>query len=103
MEIIYSIKKVVNLPRIEVKIATRDQLSNPIGLGWTDDNSIIVIDGELNGIDLYQVVLHEIVHTAFKYTGHNENCLLMSSHLKRGGTKQEYFNAFLKYATKEVN
>ena len=98
MEIIYSLKKEVNLPRIEVKIATRDQLSNVIGLGWTDHNSTILIDGELNGIDLYAVVLHEIVHTAFKYTGHNESCLLMSSNLSRGYTKQDYFNAFKRYA-----
>lgn len=98
MEIIYELKKYVDLPRIEVKIAETIKGHSTAGRGYTDSTNAIVISGKLEGMILYAVVLHEIVHTAFKYKGHNEKCILMCSSVSKGHSKEKYLQAFLKYA-----
>lgn len=97
MEIIYQLRELVELPRIEVKIADSTYAA---GLGQTGKANYIVIEGNLKGLELFHVVLHEVVHTAFKYSGHNEKCLLMSSTYNKNNlaTKEQYLETFMKYA-----
>jgi len=97
IDIIYSLKKLVDLPRIEVKIASEQDVGSPLGLGFTSDICAIMVNGDLEGDQLYAVVLHEIVHTAFKFKGHVDTCPLMSARL-RSFDRSEYLRAFLTYA-----
>lgn len=97
LNIIYELKRHVKLPRIEVKIAESQNGSQVVGLGYLNSFTI-AIEHSLDGIKLYQTVLHEIVHTVFKMQGHDESCILMSAALTNGYSKEEYLTAFLKYA-----
>ena len=97
IDIIYSLKKLVDLPRIEVKIASKREAASPLGLGFTGDICAIMVNGELEGDQLYAVVLHEIVHTAFKVKGHVDTCPLMAPRL-RDFDRSKYLAAFLTYA-----
>lgn len=97
LDIIYELKKHVDLPRIEVKIADLVHDSKTVGLGYFNHYTI-VISSSLSGIELYQTVLHEIVHTVFKIKEHDEECILMASTLKTGHSKEAFLKAFLKYS-----
>lgn len=96
MEIIYHLKRFVNLPRLEVKIAKRDEFTNVLGLGFFNRNAIIVPEG-LNDYDLYYVVLHEVCHASFGID-HNENCLLMGETIQRNASKEDLLKAFISYS-----
>ena len=95
MDIIYQARKLYpNAPRTEVKIMTGTS-----GLGWTNSNNIISIGEDVSGENLVHVVLHELVHTWFKISRHNEKCALMKA--KYGNESAEVaWNAFSKYAEK---
>jgi len=93
--ILYALRDAgVKLPRLEVKIAEAG--GQTIGLGY-HNNPTIAISAELTGDKLYAVVLHEVVHTAFNYRGHDESCPLMASTVKTH-SKRVYLQAFMKYA-----
>lgn len=97
MAIIYELKRSVELPRIEVKIAKSSD-GKCAGLGWTDERHTIAIADTLSGKELFIVTLHELVHTVFKFKGHDERCPLMCSVIDASHTKEVYMEAFLKYA-----
>lgn len=92
-----------SLPRIEVKIVDREK--DALGLGYVGKN-IIAIGADLEGIHLYSVVLHEIVHAVFGYASHNEKCILMKScksdEERASYTKEQYLKEFTKYDTQLI-
>ena len=96
MDIIYQARKLYpNAPRTEVKIMT-----GASGLGWTNSNNIISIGEDVSGENLVHVVLHELVHTWFKISKHNEKCPLMKA--KYGNESAEVaWSVFSKYADKD--
>lgn len=78
MRIIYQCRKLVDLPRITVRIAeSKDQI---LGVGWLGEN-VIWISEDLMGMPtdvLRHVVVHEIGHAVFGLE-HDSNCVVMSS------------------------
>lgn len=97
IDIIYDLKKVVDLPRVEVRIV---DLNNEVcGYGYYGRNVIHIGAkyAKLGGDALYHIVLHEIVHavTSFK---HDENCHLMQSVIPLGKfDNDKALKSFLKY------
>jgi len=96
MAIVYAAREMYpQAPRVEVKIMTKDG-----GLGWTNENHIIAIGEEIEGDCLVHVVLHELVHTWFKFNGHNEKCPLMKSRYHQNESSEIAWKTFKKYANK---
>jgi len=96
INIIYDLKRYVNLPRITVRIT--DKHSNILGLARLKDNIIWIPDNTFNSKYLYQVVLHEILHAVYGIE-HDNNCDLMSEYVKNI-TKEKALNIFLSYCNK---
>jgi hypothetical protein len=103
MEFIYEAIELMGkrMPRVEVKIChDRDFI---LGQGFFGKEKINIAEAtfKLSKGDIRSVVYHELVHTWFKYSGHDESCLLMSSSLKTGLTKAQVQKLFKKYIKEE--
>jgi Zn-dependent peptidase ImmA (M78 family) len=98
MAVVYEARKFyANAPRTEIKICNEHERT--LGTGWIN-NPIIAISEELSGDRLTYVVLHELVHTWFKMSGHNEECPLMASQVQEVVDIDKAWKAFKKYANK---
>lgn len=76
IDIIYDIKKEIELPRIEVRVVEKHE--HILGVGRVGENMIwITEDCITHGKELlFHVVAHEIGHAVFKLS-HNKKCPLM--------------------------
>jgi hypothetical protein len=86
---IYEAKKLVpDLPRITVRITTNHDTT--LACAQVGKNIIWVSERAVkdSDFDLRTIVFHEIVHTAFKFKGHDEKCPLMRSIHKPLSKKQ---------------
>ena len=99
MNVIYEVKNLVNLPRIEVRINERPKKGNSIGLAYLNANVIFIPEHLFTNHPKYvfEVVLHEIVHAATGF-GHDEKCPLMGSCIGNKPMKKgEAIKVFRKY------
>jgi len=96
INIIYDLKRYVNLPRITVRVT--DNQDNLLGRARMNDNIIWIPENTFNSKYLYQVVLHEILHAVYGIE-HNEKCELMCKYVKNI-TKEKALNIFLSYCNK---
>lgn len=87
-----------NLPRVEVRIveAHKNVLGKASIFSKVPHISIMASVCQATEDMLYHVTLHELVHTWFDM-GHNENCKLMSSVIKKPLKKSESMALFKKY------
>jgi len=97
INIIYDLKRYVNLPRITVRIT--DNQDNLLGRARMNDNVIWIPENTFNSKYLYQVVLHEILHAVYGIE-HNENCELMCAYVTKQLSKQKSLDIFLGYCKK---
>ena len=97
INIIYDLKRYVNLPRITVRIT--DNQDNLLGRARMNDNVIWIPENTFNSKYLYQVVLHEILHAVYGIE-HNEKCELMSAYVTKQLSKQKALDIFLGYCKK---
>lgn len=103
MNFIYEAKSLLNgieTPRVEVKICYKDESkNNVIGQGYLNQYKINISEAWLDKSDndIRTLVYHELVHTWFKYAGHDESCVLMSSVITKGLSKKTVQKTFLKY------
>lgn len=103
MDVIYEAKKVVDLPRIDVRIteAHSGSHSNVLGLAYLNANVIyipsnLIENGKLKPF-FKEVVLHEIVHAVVGF-GHDDKCPLMSPSIaNKPMTDEAMYKAFSKY------
>ena len=97
IDLIYEVKEVYNIPRIDVRIGESKSCST-LGIARLNKNIIWIAEYTINkGIDfLRNVVYHELLHTIYGVE-HNENCPLMQSRLENILTKQECLDIFGKY------
>ena len=99
MDIIYSIKKEVDIPRIDVRIT--DGHEKILGMGRMNNNIIWISEDVMKYNDsvILRVVLHEILH-AVHGIEHVENCPLMDviTYSKNEYSKDELVSLFKKYA-----
>ena len=103
MDVIYEAKKVVDLPRIDVRIteAHKGSHSNILGLAYLNANVIyipsnLIENGQLKSY-FKEVVLHEILHAVLGVE-HDEKCPLMSASIGRKPmTDKAMYKAFSKY------
>ena len=96
INIIYDLKRYVNLPRITVRVT--DNQDNLLGRARMNDNIIWIPENTFNSKYLYQVVLHEILHAVYGIK-HDNNCDLMCEYVKNI-TKEKALNIFLSYCNK---
>ena len=99
MDVIYEVKNLVNLPRIEVRINERPKVGNSIGLAYLGANVIFIPEHLFAKYPAYvfEVVLHEIVHAATGF-GHDDKCPLMGPSIgKKPMAKAEAIKLFRKY------
>lgn len=97
MDCIYEAKKVVILPRIDVRITDCDD-RHVLGTARMGDN-IIWIPAETltrSPLEIRHVVFHEICHAAFN-TEHDSECPLMAPVISKT-TKEQQDNALMKHA-----
>jgi len=97
INIIYDLKRYVNLPRITVRIT--DNQDDLLGRARMNDNIIWIPENTFNSKYLYQVVLHEILHAVYGIE-HNESCELMSAYVTKQLSKQKALDIFLGYCKK---
>jgi len=94
IEIIYDLKKSINLPRIDVRIT--NQHERILGVARMEDNIIWITENALNESKNYlrHVVAHEIGHAVFGLK-HDESCPLMKHTLSTESiaTKQQIITA----------
>lgn len=95
MDVIYRAKKMVDMPRIEVRIVD----TRPCNMGYAYLGKNIIHIGlkyaSERGNKLDSLVLHEIVH-AVKAVRHNEECpLMMANH--KDFSDNVIWDAFKKY------
>jgi predicted metal-dependent hydrolase len=97
IDIIYEVKKLCNIPRIEVRIVSGGNENN-CGYAYLNANIIHINETYVNKeyIVLKFIVLHELVHaiTGFK---HDDNCPLMSPYLPKTINEKIITETFLKY------
>lgn len=83
IDIIYEVKKLHSIPRIEVRIVSGGNENN-CGYAYLGKNIIHINETfvKSNVLQLKHIVLHELVHaiTGFK---HDESCLLMQPYLPK--------------------
>lgn len=98
MDLIYEVKEVYDIPRIDVRIGESKSCST-LGIARLNDNIIWISEYTINkGIDfLRNVVYHELLHTIYGVE-HDEDCLLMQSRLNTILTKDQCLDIFGKYA-----
>lgn len=102
ISLIYEIKQIYKIPRINVRI-TKDHkqilgsasMSKNTNIIWITEKSITLSD-----YDLRSIVYHEILHTVFGIK-HNKNCPLMKPIHQKGLTKIQVEKIFLKYVNKK--
>lgn len=87
IEIIYAIKKEVELPRIEVRI-TENNSDGILGSARTGHNVIWIPESTILDASLFHIVAHEIGHAAFG-AAHNDKCKLMRPSLSVKGACSE--------------
>ena len=95
---IYDAKRVVNLPRIDVRITDPDS-PNILGTARMKGNVIWIPASllECNSEDIIrQTVYHELCH-AVRGQKHVEGCLLMGSHFIKSTTKAQSTKLLIKY------
>lgn len=95
IDIIYSLKAEVELPRIEVRIVTESQCG-ACGYAYLNEKIVHIIDKWTNSKHLYKIVLHEIVHAVTGFE-HDNNCRLMSPYLDKELTDAEALKIFKTY------
>jgi hypothetical protein len=96
MKVLYDVKKVVDLPRITVRITENN--GSIMGLAKLGKNTIWIPERMFKGDDrlyLYEVVCHELVHAVLGL-GHNENCPLMRSHIGQRALNREQCDIIMK-------
>lgn len=95
MDVIYRAKKMVDIPRIEVRIVD----TRPCNMGYAYLGKNIIHIGRKyasqQGNTLDSLVLHEIVH-AVKAARHDENCPLMCA-VHQNHSDSVIWDAFKKY------
>jgi Zn-dependent peptidase ImmA (M78 family) len=94
IDIIYELKKHVELPRIEVRIVSGGK-DSICGYAYMGCNIVHINEKHMNRKHLYQVVLHEILHAVLA-TEHDEKCDLMSAYV-RDITDAKALELFIKY------
>ena len=97
MNLIYEVKEVYDIPRIDVRIG-ESKNCNTLGIARLNNNIIWIAEYTINkGIDfLRNVVYHELLHTIYGVE-HDENCPLMQSRLENILTKEQCLDIFGKY------
>jgi predicted metal-dependent hydrolase len=97
IDLIYEVKSVYDIPRIDVRIG-ESKNCNTLGIARLNNNIIWIAEYTINkGIDfLRNVVYHELLHTIYGIE-HNENCPLMQSRLNTILTKKQCLDIFGKY------
>jgi Zn-dependent peptidase ImmA (M78 family) len=80
IDIIYSLKNEVELPRIEVRIVSGGESSN-CGYAYMGGRVVHINESHINKPHFYQVVLHEVLHAVLA-TEHDDNCDLMSPYVR---------------------
>jgi hypothetical protein len=100
MELIYEIKDLADIPRVEVRIT--DDHERVLGLGTMSGTPVIWITERAitaSDFDLRTVVYHEVLHAVF-HIKHDEKCPLMKathSPLSKGEA-QKHFMKWVKRA-----
>lgn len=97
INIIYDLKRLIDLPRITVRIT--DSSRDCLGLARLNDNIIWIPENTFNTKYLYQVVLHEILHAVYGIE-HDESCLLMCPVVKTISNSKA-LEIFLNYCNKQ--
>jgi len=100
IELIYEIKKIQDLPRIDVRITDDAELT--LGVAQLSSNIIWISERAIkdNRFDLRTVVYHEVLHAVYGIL-HDESCPLMKSkHTPL--TKELCQSLFMKYARKQA-
>jgi hypothetical protein len=95
IDIIYSLKSEVELPRIEVRIVTEGHIG-ACGYAYLNKRIVHIVDKWTNNPHLYKIVLHEIVHAVTGFE-HDNNCKLMSPYLNKELTNEEALKIFKTY------
>ncbi len=95
IDIIYSLKAEVELPRIEVRIVTESECG-ACGYAYLNNRIVHIVDKWANSKHLYKIVLHEIVHAVTGFE-HDNNCKLMSPYLSKELTDAEALRIFKTY------
>lgn len=94
IDIIYQVNKLVQLPRIEVRIVSQGD-SEVCGYAYMGEKVVHINEKHMNTPWFYQVVLHEILHAVLS-TEHNEECDLMCANV-RPMTNERALSIFLTY------
>lgn len=93
--IIYELKKLVDIPRIDVRIT--DDHEQTLAMGLLGQNVVWISERAIKqeNFDLFTIVCHELVHaiTGFR---HDEKCPLMCS-VHKPLKKEQATKLFLKY------
>ena len=87
------------LPRVEVRVVVDSECADAIAMarmGGCVVNVVLDHVENMSYLDLRHVVFHELVHAVFNI-GHNEECALMRSTLKKT-TKRQQNKIFSQYA-----
>ena len=94
LDIIAEIRRQTDIPFVKVFVG--EAKGKYSAIASIVDYSMCV-DHRLEGLHLYYVVLHELVHTIAR-VGHVRNCLLMGvKYQKTLATKQDYLDVFYQY------
>jgi predicted metal-dependent hydrolase len=82
IDIIYMLKKHINLPRIEVRIVSTIESTNICGYAYMNKNIIHINESYCNDNNevLTYLVCHEIVHAVIGI-GHNPKCYLIPANM----------------------
>ena len=99
MSVIYEAKKVVDLPRVEVRIVEKKEcIQSVLGYAYTGNRiiHIPVRTVKANEKDMRQTVLHEVVHAVAGFK-HDPDCVLMSPVHQYGISEAKIWDAFKKY------
>lgn len=99
IEIIYKLKGLVELPRIEVRINERPKGKDALAIAVLNQSVIYITEamfGEFRPF-LFEVVLHEIVHAVTGF-GHDDKCPLMAPRIgKQPLSDEDAIRIFLTY------
>jgi len=102
MEYIYKAKNLLRkngmqMPRVDVRIATREQGETAVGKARMRDNIIWMPEDYLKSRFTYQVVLHELCHALWGIE-HNNDCPLMHPNVQITLSNSKAEELFLSYA-----
>jgi|JFJP01.1.fsa_nt_gi hypothetical protein len=104
IDLIYKAKNLLRangfeMPRIDIRITTKDMDVSAIGVAQMKGNYIWIPDTSLGKSYLYQIVLHELCHAIWGVE-HNLKCKLMHTHLQSDLTDSLAESLFIGYAKK---